>query len=88
MSRIIDKLLRPGLATMRLSQMEDIGGCRAVLATIDDLRAVEERIRWRWARRGLVDVIDYIDRPKDDGYPGRPHRHPKRWATSRDSAPD
>jgi putative GTP pyrophosphokinase len=69
MARIIDKLLRPGLSTMRLSQMEDIGGCRAVVETVDDLRAVERRISRQWSRRHeLHTVTDYIADPKDDGY--------------------
>lgn len=40
---IIDKLDRE--PTMQLGNMQDIGGCRAVLATLDELRRVEKRLR-------------------------------------------
>lgn len=60
--RIIEKLAR---ISVRLSQMEDIGGCRAVLPTIDDVRRVETRIRRRWPH---AQVTDYIENPKPDGY--------------------
>ena len=45
MPRIIQKLMR--FPHMRLSQMEDIGGCRAVLATLEDVRRVERRLHRR-----------------------------------------
>src|SRR5262249_2365128 len=55
--------------TMRLSQMEDIGGWRVVFAALWQVRAVQERISQRWRRsHELVKVIDYIDAPKRDGY--------------------
>jgi GTP pyrophosphokinase len=65
MERILFKLLRH--PHMALSTMQDIGGCRTVFETIDDLRGVERHIlrsaRWRDSR-----VEDYIDNPKPDGY--------------------
>ena len=39
LDRILNKLMR--FPHMRLSQMEDIGGCRAVFETLEDLYAVE-----------------------------------------------
>lgn len=62
---IIDKLSRePG---MRLARMADIGGCRAVLNSIDEVRRVERRLC-----RGRPPKIyrDYIERPKPSGYRG------------------
>jgi putative GTP pyrophosphokinase len=65
MDRILFKLLRH--EHMALSTMQDIGGCRAVFATLDDLRRVERHIlrssRWRGSRRE-----DHITEPKPDGY--------------------
>jgi len=63
MPRILLKLHR--FPHMRLSQMEDIGGCRAVFQSLNDLRAVERRIRRRWSH---ARVTDYIEQPKADGY--------------------
>lgn len=62
---IIDKLIRePSLA---LSRMQDIGGCRAVLASIDEVRRVEARL----VHNGRVQRIsDYISTPRDSGYRG------------------
>ena len=64
MDRILPKLLR--FPHMRLSQMEDIGGCRAVFETLTDVYAVAGRIRHRWGSR--IRVADHIRDPKDDGY--------------------
>jgi putative GTP pyrophosphokinase len=63
--RILTKLLR--YPRMRLSQMEDIGGCRVVLPSIDEVYRVLDRIRHNWS-----DAIesDYIGNPKPDGYRG------------------
>lgn len=63
MDRILDKLLR--FPTMRLSQMDDIGGCRLVLRTLDDVYLVTDRINRRWPH---AEILDYIDAPKPDGY--------------------
>jgi putative GTP pyrophosphokinase len=66
---MIDKLRRePG---MNLARMHDIGGCRAVVATEDELRAIAAHLQRRWARPGarVVRQYDYVERPKQDtGY--------------------
>jgi len=49
MDRIVGKLQR--FPRMRLSQMEDIGGCRAVLPDLETVYAVLARIRRRWGHR-------------------------------------
>ncbi|MFT4042180.1 MAG: hypothetical protein QM673_03360, partial [Gordonia sp. (in: high G+C Gram-positive bacteria)] len=62
---IIDKLHRePG---MNLARMADIGGCRAVLDSIGELRRVESRLC-----QGRPPKIhhDYIAEPKVSGYRG------------------
>jgi putative GTP pyrophosphokinase len=62
--RIVGKLVR--LATMRLSQMEDIGGCRAKLpGGMSEVRAILHRIQDTWPD---ADVIDYVAEPKATGY--------------------
>jgi ppGpp synthetase/RelA/SpoT-type nucleotidyltranferase len=63
---IIRKLsLRP---TMQLSQMQDIGGCRAVVANINRLRMLETIYELHPLRHELSRTRDYINDPKDDGY--------------------
>jgi ppGpp synthetase/RelA/SpoT-type nucleotidyltranferase len=64
MDRILPKLLR--FPRLRLSQMEDIGGCRAVFELKTDLYDVAARIRHRWGSR--TRVTDHIADPKEDGY--------------------
>jgi putative GTP pyrophosphokinase len=63
--RIMDKLVR--FPRMRLCQMEDIGGCRVVLPSLDEVYRVLARIRHNWPD---CRVTDYIANPKDDGYRG------------------
>jgi ppGpp synthetase/RelA/SpoT-type nucleotidyltranferase len=60
---MVDKLGRQ--ATMRLSTMQDIGGCRAVLATIDELRRIEQRLK---RNRPPIRYSDYITTPRSSGY--------------------
>src|SRR5262249_35146775 len=62
---IITKLARE--PTMGLTRMHDIGGCRAVVATIQEGYAIRDR--WlATGRTGRVD--DYIAKPKTRGYRG------------------
>jgi GTP pyrophosphokinase len=63
MNRIIDKLHR--YPRMRLSQMEDIGGCRAVLPSLSDVYGVVGHITKRWPE---AEVVDYVAQPKQSGY--------------------
>jgi putative GTP pyrophosphokinase len=62
---ILDKLARE--PSMKLSRMQDIGGCRAVLPDIRAVRAVQQRLE---RRRGYVRTVDYIDAPRPSGYRG------------------
>jgi ppGpp synthetase/RelA/SpoT-type nucleotidyltranferase len=45
--------------------MQDIGGCRSVLASIAEVRAVEQRLR---RNREPRKVYDYIAAPRPSGY--------------------
>ena len=61
------KLMR--MSTLRLTQMQDIGGCRAVLArTSHVLRLAAEAIET--TRHELVRFDNYIERPRRTGYRG------------------
>ena len=62
---ILNKLERE--PTMALSHMQDIGGCRAVLFSIADVRAVEHRLRKNRTAQGYA---DYITEPRSTGYRG------------------
>ena len=57
------KLLRQ--PTMRLAQMEDIAGCRVVLADQGEVYGVLERILVEWPGSH---VDDYVKRPQGTGY--------------------
>lgn len=63
---ILDKLQRE--QSMKLSQMQDIGGCRAVLATLGQVRQLEQVYRsGRWVHEAL-NHKDYITYPDPSGY--------------------
>lgn len=62
---ILEKLTRE--PSMKLSRMQDIGGCRAVLPDIASVRAVQKRLE---RRRGFVRLSDYITQPRESGYRG------------------
>jgi ppGpp synthetase/RelA/SpoT-type nucleotidyltranferase len=55
-------------ASMRLTQMQDIGGCRAVVTTIDEVYALREQYRKSKSLHVLVNEDDYIATPKPSGY--------------------
>lgn len=62
---IMDKLRRE--PTMGLATMQDIGGCRAVLNSLDEVRAVEHRLK---KNRPPLDYYDYVTTPRSSGYRG------------------
>ncbi|HYP23992.1 MAG TPA: RelA/SpoT domain-containing protein [Actinomycetota bacterium] len=62
---IVDKLSRQ--PSMKLANMHDIAGCRAVLQTVDEVRRVERRLS---RNRPPVRVYDYIEGPRESGYRG------------------
>ena len=70
MPTIIDKLRR--LPTMKLSSMQDIGGCRAVFSTQAEVAQVQERFMRNSLRRNGTDdaVRDYVTTPRSSGYRG------------------
>lgn len=62
---ILDKLVRE--PTMQLANMQDIGGCRAVLNSIDEVHRVQRRLG---KNRPPLRVFDYIAWPRSSGYRG------------------
>jgi putative GTP pyrophosphokinase len=62
---ILDKLRRE--PTMQLSTMQDIGGCRAVLGSCEEIRRVERRLQ---KNRPPLRYSDYISKPRKSGYRG------------------
>lgn len=63
---ILEKLGRE--PTLDLSLMQDIGGCRAVVESIGDLRKLEARIQA--GRLPVISYSDYIQAPRQSGYRG------------------
>src|SRR5258707_229127 len=64
---------------MKLSQMQDIGGCRAVLQNVKEVRGLVDVYKSSHAKSGKgkakarsswdgSDAFDYIKRPKPEGY--------------------
>lgn len=63
---ILNKLKRfPG---MSLSRMQDIGGLRAVVSTLPQLRKVHENYKSTVFTHKLVSEFDYVAAPKQSGY--------------------
>lgn len=56
--------------TMTLSQMQDIGGCRLVLPTVDNVREIVMAYQDSNVKHIIHHVDDYITEPKDSGYRG------------------
>lgn len=65
LSAIEDKLRRHN--KMKLAQMHDIGGCRAVLLTADEVHHVVQKYE---ASNSTYKCYDYLAKPKVSGYRG------------------
>jgi ppGpp synthetase/RelA/SpoT-type nucleotidyltranferase len=68
LSSIRLKLVR--FPTMKLSQMQDIGGCRAILESVEQVRELVELHQGSRMRHRLSHIDDYIAKPKSSGYRG------------------
>ena len=55
---------------MKLSQMQDIGGCRAVMPTLSQVLALRDTYLKEDLVHKYAGQKDYIDQPKDSGYRG------------------
>jgi ppGpp synthetase/RelA/SpoT-type nucleotidyltranferase len=66
---IINKLKRDQTSKMKMSRMQDVGGCRSVLLDIDKVnKLVNKYKKSRGLKHKLVKINDYIQNPKKDGY--------------------
>jgi ppGpp synthetase/RelA/SpoT-type nucleotidyltranferase len=63
---VLSKLERE--PSMRLTQMQDIGGCRAVMKSVDDVYKLKESYFDGNGKYEIVHIDDYIRSPKDSGY--------------------
>lgn len=68
LSSIEAKLLR--FPKMNLSQMQDIGGCRAVVRNVANVRSLVELHRQSSVKHKLLRVDDYLSSPQLSGYRG------------------
>jgi Region found in RelA / SpoT proteins len=68
LSSIEAKLKR--FRTMKLSQMQDIGGCRAVVRTVAQVQELAELYRQSGMKHKLLRVDDYLAAPQSSGYRG------------------
>lgn len=71
-SAVMNKLARE--PHMKLSQMQDLGGCRAILSSVEAVDRLYELYRREdkasLDSEGTLKCYDYISRPKSDGYRG------------------
>ncbi|MBI2234520.1 MAG: RelA/SpoT domain-containing protein [Micavibrio aeruginosavorus] len=66
MQSIRAKLRRPEIVS-GLDQLQDLGGCRAILSNISEVRSLIAILKDRLPNSGLKEAA-YIDNPKEDGY--------------------
>lgn len=68
-SSAMNKLVRE--PNMKLTQMQDLGGCRAILASVSEVDQVYEKYEeGGGAGEQQLKCYDYIREPKSDGYRG------------------
>ena len=63
---IIGKIER--FPSMNLYKMQDIGGCRVILDSIEDIYEAINKYKTSRVRHKLIKETDYIKNPKDSGY--------------------
>jgi hypothetical protein len=66
---VVHKLKR--FPNMRLSRMQDLGGCRAILPTNADIEDLRHLYLMSRDRHGLSGEKNYVEEPRDSGYRGR-----------------
>jgi Region found in RelA / SpoT proteins len=68
LSSIALKLRR--FTTMKLSQMQDIGGCRAIVDNVAQVRKLVDLYKKSGIKHRLDHIDDYIGKPQKSGYRG------------------
>lgn len=71
---IIDKLERPTLDgksenAIKLTRMQDIGGCRAIVKNLKELHELHEKLKVSKSVHRIISTYDYLN-PKPSGYGG------------------
>ncbi|MGR8930214.1 MAG: RelA/SpoT domain-containing protein, partial [Gammaproteobacteria bacterium] len=74
LTTIIDKLERPTLDgksenAIQITRMQDIGGCRAIVSDLKQLKALHERLKKSRSVHQIIRTNDYLN-PKESGYSG------------------
>ena len=64
----VAKLMR--FPRMKLSQMQDVGGCRAVVDTVEQVKRLRDEYRRSRVKHCPANGKDYIESPKESGYRG------------------
>ena len=59
------------MESLKLSKMQDIGGCRAVVQTVEDVDRLVAEFKIGRARHKLLKENDYVQKPKSSGYRSR-----------------
>ncbi|MDI5832641.1 RelA/SpoT domain-containing protein (plasmid) [Shewanella xiamenensis] len=72
---ILDKLERPTLNgqqnnTIRVTTMQDVAGCRAIVKNKKQLIDLLKRLQQSRSVHQIINTRDYLTKPKDDGYGG------------------
>lgn len=72
---IIDKLQRPTLDgtttnAIQLTRMQDIGGCRVIFDTVEEIYDCLERLKRSKSVHKIIDIDDRVFTPKESGYRG------------------
>jgi ppGpp synthetase/RelA/SpoT-type nucleotidyltranferase len=67
---IVRKLRREQTSALRLSQMQDIGGCRVILKNMGNVSKLVASYKRSTFNHKLKGEKDYISSPKPDGYRG------------------
>lgn len=55
---------------IKLTRMQDIAGCRAIMKTMDELKELRHKYKTSKLRHEKISESDYILEPKTDGYRG------------------
>lgn len=66
LSSIKSKLSR--LDWLKLSEMQDIAGCRAIVSSVENVKELVELYKRKYANHMYDFGTDYISKPKSDGY--------------------
>lgn len=75
LSTIIDKLERPtldgqGSNAIKLTRMQDIAGCRAIVKNLMQLKKLQRKLEQSRSVHQIINTKDYLTRPKKSGYGG------------------